>query len=251
MLASLSLVIPAYNEAAAIRAGKLRSAAEWSASRSFPVELILVDDGSLDETAQLAKGEADRVISIAHGGKAAAIMAGIRAAQHEIVLFCDMDQATPIAEADRLLAHLGDEADIVIGSRGMARSGAGFGRYLLSWGQVSLRGILLRLRLTDTQCGFKAFSREAANLILDHMHVYRPGATCAPSRASVTSGFDVEFLYVGRRLGYRIREQNVVWRYQETRRVHLLRDAWQGVADLLKIRAAALAGRYPRRSGPG
>src|SRR5690606_6024962 len=92
----LSVVIPAYNEAAAIQAGKLKAVVDWFHNQTIPVEVIVVDDGSQDNTAALARQDADRVFSIPHAGKAAAIVAGIRAAQGEIILFSDMDQATPV-----------------------------------------------------------------------------------------------------------------------------------------------------------
>ena len=95
----LSVVIPAYNEASALRAGKLARLASWLAEQAMETELIVVDDGSADGTAELAESAADRVIRIPHAGKAAAIVAGIEQSAGRVVLFSDMDQATPITEA--------------------------------------------------------------------------------------------------------------------------------------------------------
>jgi glycosyltransferase involved in cell wall biosynthesis len=246
---TLSLIIPAYNEAAAIQSGKLSRVTDWMRAQAFPIELIVVDDGSQDETARLAQPLVSRVISIAHAGKAAAIVTGMQQAAGEIVLFSDMDQATPITEAGKLLAVLPHTAEIAIGSRGLARPGAPAGRYVLSWGQAILRYALLGLKLTDTQCGFKAMTRAAALEILDHLYLYHPGRARRLQGPSVTSGFDVEFLFVARCLGRRVVEVPVVWNYQETRRVSLVRDAWRGVSDLLAIAFAGLGGRYPKRRG--
>ena len=242
----LSIIIPAYNEASAINAGKLARVSTWIAEQPFSVELLVVDDGSQDATAELAQPLADRVLSIPHAGKAAAIVKGIQEASGEIILFTDMDQATPIPEAVHLLAALNAGADIAIGSRGLIRPGAPPGRYLLSWGQVALRSLLIGLKLADTQCGFKAMTHRAAVEILNNLQLYRPNHLGALQGPSVTSGFDVEFLFVGQRLGYQIQEVPVVWNYQETRRVNLIKDAWRGIKDLLNILQADIKGKYPK-----
>ena len=91
-MSDLSIVIPAYNEAQAIAAGKLARVTAWLATQPYTTELLVVNDGSNDATAELAQALATRVITIPHQGKAAAIMAGIKAAQGELILFTDMDQ---------------------------------------------------------------------------------------------------------------------------------------------------------------
>lgn len=245
-MAFLSIVIPAYNEALAIHAGKLNRVSAWLAAQTFEAELIVVDDGSQDDTAQLAQMIADKVIRIPHAGKAAAIVAGIQQSKGEIILFTDMDQATPISEAPKLLKAISQSADVAIGSRGLVRPGAPVSRYILSWGQVALRTVLLGLRIADTQCGFKAITRTAAQDVLDHLYIYHPERALVIKGPSVTSGFDVEFLFVARRLGYCIREMPVVWNYQETRRVSLLKDTLRGIRDLLNILIADLGGNYPK-----
>ena len=214
----LSIVIPAYNEESAIRAGKLAQVHDWLQAQPFASELIVVDDQSQDNTAQLAEAHADRVVRIPHAGKAAAVIAGIRAAQGHLVLFSDMDQATPITEAAKLIKELDDGAHIAAGSRGLVRRGAPAGRYLLSWGQAVAKYVLLGLTITDTQCGFKAFTRQAAFDIINHLVVYAPHRLGTVNGPSVTSGFDVEFLFVAQRLGYCVREVPVEWSYQRTRR---------------------------------
>ncbi|MCB0085202.1 MAG: glycosyltransferase [Caldilineaceae bacterium] len=245
-MSDLSIVIPAYNEAQAIASGKLARVTAWLAAQPYTTELLVVDDGSSDATAELAQPLATRVITIPHQGKAAAIMAGIAAAQGALILFTDMDQATPITHASTLLAALAGGADIAIGSRGWGRAGAPLGRYLLSWGQITVRTLMIGLYLTDTQCGFKAMRRDAALAILQHLHRYRPDQLTVLDAPSVTSGFDVELLFVAQRLGYQIREIPITWNYQETRRVNLLRDAWRGIHDLYTIRIADWRGAYPR-----
>ncbi|MBE0696740.1 MAG: glycosyltransferase [Anaerolineaceae bacterium] len=242
----LSIVIPAYNEEYAIRAGKLRQVQEWLHRQPYASELIVVNDESIDNTAALAQESASRVLHIRHAGKAAAVIAGIRAAQGQVVLFSDMDQATPINETPGLLAALAHGSDIAVGSRGVLRKGAPPGRYLLSWGQIILKSMLLGLRMTDTQCGFKAFYREVALDVINHLVVYAPSRLGTLEGPSVTSGFDVEFLFVARRLGYKIREVPVQWNYQQTSRINLVRDSRRGLRDLLKIVLAKLTGEYKK-----
>jgi dolichyl-phosphate beta-glucosyltransferase len=252
----LSIVIPAYNEAQAIRSGKVRSVLDWIAAQPFDTEVLVVDDGSTDDTAALAAAAGARVLTIPHAGKASALMAGIQAAGAEWLLFSDMDQATPIAEAAHLLAHT-NAAQCIIGSRGLVRTGAPPGRYLLSGGHVVLRRIFTGLRITDTQCGFKLIASDAARRVTAALRIYAPGTARVLKSPSVTSGFDVEFLFVAKRLGYRIVEVPVAWDYQRSRRVNLARDALRGVWDLLRLKLHQLRGHYPAapcagtEAGPG
>jgi glycosyltransferase involved in cell wall biosynthesis len=246
----LSVVIPAFNEADNIRHGALDQVVGYLSGRSYAYELIVVDDGSQDETAALAEGYAAshpgvRVIREPHRGKAHTVVAGILAAEGELVLFTDMDQATPIGEVERLLPWFERGYDLVIGSRGTVRRNAPLSRRLMSRGQVVLRDLILDLGpITDTQCGFKAFRRGPIREVLARLSVYDPRAGGPIDGAAVTAGFDVELLYVARRLGYQVREVPVEWDYQRTRRVSLLRDSVHGLRDLLRIRLADLRGAY-------
>jgi dolichyl-phosphate beta-glucosyltransferase len=246
----LTIVIPAYNEVANIRAGALHKVARYLAAQDYACEVLVVDDGSEDETAALAGQFAQhhdsfRVLRAPHRGKAPAIATGMLAAQGEIVLFSDMDQATPIGEAAKLLPWFGQGYDIVIGSRGTARRNAPWWRKLMSRSQIVLRSVILGFRhITDTQCGFKAFRREAVGPILGRLSLYGAESNRPVEGATVSSGFDVEALFVARKLGYRIKEVPVEWDYQRTRRVNLLRDSARGVRDLLRIRLADWRGAY-------
>ena len=234
--------------------GKLAAAAAWLAALPSATQLLVVDDGSGDDTAALAEGVADRVVSIPHSGKAAAIVSGIRAASSELVLVMDMDQATPVAEGRKLLAVLRHRKDIAIGSRGLIRRGAPLSRCVVSWGHVALRRLLLGMPVVDTQCGFKAMSRAAALDVLASLRLYHPARMTPIRGPSVTSGFDTEFLFVARRLGYRVHEVPVGWNYEDTRRVNLARDAWHGARDLARIAVTDIGGGYPApstvRDGP-
>jgi glycosyltransferase involved in cell wall biosynthesis len=214
--------------------------------KTYPAagELIVVNDGSTDATVTLAGSIAGRVISIPHSGKAAALMAGMTAALHDHIIFLDMDQATPITEADKLLKVLEKSVDIVVGSRVLLRRHAPLSRYVLSVGHVFFRRLLLSLSFLDTQCGFKACTRQAAREIMSHLIIYNP-ATMTPVKGSrVNSGFDAEFLLVGFCRGFRIAEVPVHWNYQQTRRTNLFREACYGLQDLFAIAWQKMRGNY-------
>ncbi len=232
---SLSIVIPAFNEESAIANGNLSLVANWLQENIQESELIVVSDGSEDQTEALASRVADRVVNIPHSGKAGAIIAGIKEAQGEVVLFTDMDLDTPLAEAAKLLDAISQGANIAIGSRGKNRPGAPLHRHILSCGHVLVRKILLNLDLSDTQCGFKAFNREVALRILGKMRIYRTDSLRPGTGYNVNSGFDLEFLFVARRLGYRIDEIPVRWKYSQGGRVRFFKEAFRGLSDILRI----------------
>jgi len=249
----LSVVIPAYNETANLQAGALDKVADYLAAQPYTHEVLVVDDGSEDETASLVEAFAHehsgfRLIRSSHGGKAHAVATGLLAARGEVVLFSDMDQATPIAELDKLLPWFEKGYAVVVGSRGTARRNAPAWRKIMSRSQIILRDVILGLReVTDSQCGFKAFRGEATRPILESLRLYGTLNGAVVSGAAVTSGFDVEVLFVARKLGYRIKEVPVEWDYRRTRRVNLLKDSWRGLRDLVSIRLTDWRGAYNAR----
>jgi len=253
----LSVVIPAYNEEANIRAGALDKVARYLAAQGYPYEVLVVDDGSEDDTAALAEAFAQqhvgfRVIRASHRGKAPTVATGMLAAEGQVVLFTDMDQATPIGEAAKLLPWFDRGYDVVIGSRGTVRRNAPWWRKIMSRSQIVLRSLVLGFgQITDTQCGFKAFRGEAVEPILSRLSLYGELADKEIRGATVTSGFDVEMLFVARKLDYRIKEVLVEWDYQRTRRVNLLKDSARGLRDLLRIRLADLRGAYAVKKAEG
>jgi Glycosyltransferases involved in cell wall biogenesis len=252
----LSVVIPAYNEASNILAGSLDSVAAYLSSQRYAYEVIVVDDGSSDDTLSLAEAFAAgnlgfRVIRNPHRGKAFTVATGLRAARGEIALFTDMDQATPIEETAKLLPWFAQGYDVVIGSRGTYRRNAPLWRKFMSRSQILLRNLILGFKdITDTQCGFKAFRGSVIAPILDHLYLYNFSQPAETKGATVTAGFDVELLFVAQRLGYRIKEVPVAWDYRHSRRVNLLRDSLRGLRELIEIRAADLRGAYDGHRHP-
>jgi dolichyl-phosphate beta-glucosyltransferase len=246
---SLSLIIPAYNEATRI-ADTIREAVAWLTGQSFATELIVVDDGSDDATADLAERALSelgcgRVLRIAHGGKAAAVRAGMLAATCEQIAFSDADLATPLPYLTELRAMLAAGCDIAIGSRegaGARRIGEPPYRHLMGRVFNGLVRLLLVPGVHDTQCGFKLFRTEVARDLLRRSRLYRDGGQVI-SGPRVTA-FDVELLTISRLSGYRICPVPVVWSYGEGSKVRPARDTWHNVRDVLDVWIAAKRGQY-------
>ncbi len=246
---SLSLVIPAYNEALRIQQ-TLHTAWSYLQQQPYESELLLVDDGSLDATAALAKDFASshpgtRVLTIPHGGKAAAVRAGMLAARGELIAFSDADLATPLDYLATFRAAALNGADVVIGSRegeGARRIGEPAYRHIMG------RLFYLFVRLTvlpaiqDTQCGFKLFRREAAHDILARARLY--ASPDDPVHGPRVTAFDVELLVIARRLGYRIKAIPVVWTYGSMSKVNPVSDTLTNIRDVLRVKWHDLRGWY-------
>lgn len=244
----LSIVIPAYNEETNIRLGTLEKVAAYLSKQTYSWEVIVVDDGSSDGTSKLldqfaATNSGFRVMHNSHQGKAGTVISGMLSGTGEIILFSDLDQATPLMELDKLLPWFAKGYDIVIGSRSGRREGAPLTRRVMARGFMLLRSYILGLHnIVDTQCGFKAFRGPVARDIFGRLRLYSNKHQVSGS--SVTAGFDIEVLFLGRKLKYKIKEVSVEWHYVETRRVSPLRDSWLGLLDILTIRLMAWQGRY-------
>ena len=237
----LSLVVPAYNEAQRI-APTLSAIGAWRRLQSFEVELLVVDDGSSDDTVAVAERLSREVggLRVLSGepnrGKGYAVARGMREARGRVRLFLDADGSTPIEEAGRLLEAIRGGADVAIGSR--RAPGAATGQkqpwYRRLWSLLANRVVQAGLLdgIHDTQCGFKAFSARAAASVFGRVR---------------TSGwgFDLEALAVARRLGFSIAELPVRWSDDRRSRVRIS-DAWRITREFLRIRRAVLSGAYDK-----
>lgn len=245
----LSVVIPSFDEMANLQKGVLDKVEHYLSKQNFDYEVIIVDDGSKDGSREFVERFVEenknfRILENEHLGKAGAVTAGVLSSHGEYVLFTDMDQATPIEELEKLLAHIKHKADIIIGSRNRTRKGAPLTRQIMANAAIILRSLLIGLpEIKDTQCGFKLFSKKAAWDIFTKLRDVHKGFS-AIKGSSVTAGFDMELLYIGEKLGYKIVEVPVEWLYVETRRVNPIIDSIEGVFDLIKIKRNIMQGIY-------
>lgn len=236
----LSVVIPMYNEAHRLRRS-LPQLAGYFREQPYSVELVVVDDGSSDNTVELARevlgGRDDvRVIeSKPNRGKGHAVKVGMLAARGEVVLFTDADLSTPPDEMEKFWEWFDQGYDIVIGSRKM--KGANIERHQPLWresmgkvftwltNRIATRGI------SDITCGFKAFKNDAAQELF--------------SRSIIDDwSFDAEVLFIAQQHRKRIKEVPVRWHDERGTKVRILRDATRAMLGLLRIRLNGLKGIY-------
>jgi dolichyl-phosphate beta-glucosyltransferase len=244
-----TVVIPAYNESFRV-AKSLRTVLAYLADQDYVSNVLLVDDGSTDDTASAARSVQNdysnlEVKTITHGGKAAAVLWGMGHATGDMILFADADLATPISYLNRFREAVDRGADVVIGSREGAtakRIGEPEFRHLMGRGFNLMVRMLLLPGIHDTQCGFKLFTANARDEILPRLQLYRAQDE-AFSSPKVTA-FDVELLVVARRLGLDIAIEPVTWTYGEQSKVNPIGDTLTNFSDVAHVKWNDLRGRY-------
>lgn len=235
-----SIIIPAYNEAA--RLGKtLDRVLAYVSDQNWDAEVIVVNDGSRDETPDLVRRYSLDHASVrlienpGNHGKGYSVRNGMLNAKGEILLFSDADLSSPIEEAPKLFAALATGADIAIGSRWLRPETQTHRQSLLRQFYGRLYNLVLRvvlgLNFKDTQCGFKAFTGKAARRVF-------------PAQKIERWGFDPELLYLARKRGLKVVEVPVAWAHAEGTRISPLRDGLRMFLEVLTIRWNALSGKY-------
>ena len=244
---SYSIVIPAYNEAKRLPRA-LEPILAFIEAKSWDAEVIVVNDGSTDDTADVvreysAKNPAVILIdNLVNCGKGQSIRDGIRRATGDIIIFADADNSTPIEDAEKLVQAIDEGADIAIGSRWVDRNlqvhpQPWYRRLNGRLYNLLLRSIL-NLDYKDTQNGFKAFTRAAAKTVFS---LQRIGGW----------GFDAEVLYLAQKFGFTVAEIPVEYTYYaEGSKIRPYRDGARMLSELLKVRWYAQTGAYSTNASP-
>ena len=238
-----SIVIPAYNESARIPA-TLQSVLSYVRAQGWSTEVIVVNDGSRDATADLvrefARGapEVRLIENPGNRGKGYSVRNGLLQALGEVVMFTDADLSAPIEEAQGLFAAIAQGADIAIGSRWLEKGRQTHRQplYRQFFGRCfnAVTRAVMGLRFADTQCGFKAFTRTAAQTVFQLQTIEG-------------WGFDPEILFIAVKRGYRIVEVPVSWAHDERTRMSYLKDGMKMLEEVAAIRWNALLGRYDKK----
>ncbi len=234
---SLSIVIPAFNEESRL-GPTLNAVIEYVGRQNLMAEIIVVDDGSTDRTAELAENfasEHSMVRLVRNGenrGKGYSVRHGMQEAKGEIMLMCDADLSVPIEQCEHLIAALDDGYDIAIGSRALNEElilkRPPFYRRICSSSYRAMVRNLLGLEFKDTQCGFKAFTREAARRIFAMQKIEQ-------------WGFDPEILLIGSLMEFRIKEVAVETFHREGSKINPILDSIKMFIELLMIRRHVFA----------
>jgi dolichyl-phosphate beta-glucosyltransferase len=230
---SLTIVIPAYNEEKRIQA-TLKELNRTILPVKTKPKIIVVDDGSKDRTGKIAKKFGAEVITFKKNkGKGAAVKAGVLASRTEWTLFMDADMSTPMSMLERFITHL--DSDMIIASRNLPESELPlkqptFRRLLGKGFPLIVRMIALR-RIKDTQCGFKLMRTKQAKEIFEKMTIDR-------------FGFDVEVIYIAKKMKLKIKEIPVVWKNDPRSKVHPIKDAARMFRDVIQIRINDLRKKY-------
>jgi len=240
METTYSIIIPAFNEHERI-AATLDKVLSHLEQQKWEAEVLVVDDGSTDSTAELVGEYARRYSAVrllqnpGNRGKGYSVRHGMSQAAGELLLFSDADLSAPIAEAGKLFARLAAGVDVAIGSRWLdpALQTARQPFYRQFFGRIFnlLLRVTLGLRFKDTQCGFKAFTRRAAQLIFARQRIER-------------WGFDPELLFLAGKLGLKVEEVPVEWADDPRSKVRPLRDGLRIFSEMLRIRWYSLTGKY-------
>lgn len=237
----LSIVIPAYNEEERI-IPTIGAIASHVSDIGIAWELLIADDGSKDQTVAMVEdlGFANlRVLKAPqNGGKGRAVQRGMLAARGKYVLFSDADNSTPIEEVSKFINALDAEGyDVAVGSRaveGAEAANKSLFRHILSSGLRMIVRVGLHIKVNDTQCGFKMYTREASH----RLH---------SAQTIMGFSFDLEVLYLAFKVGYKVKEIPVAWVDAPGSKVDTRKEVQRFLRDIIKIKMTDFKGIYQRR----
>jgi len=247
-----SIVIPAYNEADKITT-TLTQIISYMRTFSNSFEIVVVDDGSKDNTADIVEKYLEnnscpeiKLIRNVHKGKGPAVWAGVMNSEGDYIYTADADLSTPMTELKKLSIWIKDHNfDIVIASRegaGAQRIDEPFYRHIMGRVFNYVVQIFALPGIKDSQCGFKLFKKDAAKKVFKKLKIY--GEIAKPTDKPFLGAWDVEVLYLARKLGYRIKEVPVTWVYVKTTRLSPVKDSLKMFFDVMKVRINYFKGFY-------
>lgn len=239
-----SIILPAFNESARL-GPSLQKAVDFVRGHQWDAEIVVVNDGSRDETAAIVQGFMAQAPEIrllenpGNHGKGYSVRNGMLNARGEILLFSDADFSSPIGEAVKLIGAIEEGADVAFGSRWLLAETQTKRQSLLRQFVGRAYNLLMRLTLglpyRDTQCGFKAFTRQAAEAIFTRQQIEG-------------WGFDPEILFIARKFGLKMIEVPVEWANDDRSKINPIVDGVKMFIELLTIRVNSLSGKYKQPS---
>lgn len=239
-----SIVIPAYNEANRI-VRSIDKISEYFKNKKISYEIVAVNDGSKDNTLKILKDLAKKYKELKilgdniNRGKGYAVKTGVINSKGVYILFTDADLSTPIDELDNLFKYIGSGYDVVMGSRSIDKRKVKlkqpFYRRFLGGMLRAYYSLIIfpKNPPTDSQCGFKLFTKKAANFLFRKQTIYR-------------EMFDIEILYLARKYRFKVKEVPVIWVNNPDSRINLVKCVTYGSLDLFKIRLYDLLGKYKK-----
>lgn len=248
-MTKVSIIIPNYNEHENLLRGVLDEVHKYLQNVDYTYEVIISDDGSSDDSPKyidnfVKKHKAFKLLKNPHGGKAAAVWAGIQAAKGDIILFSDMDQSTPLKEIEKLLPYYDQGYGVVFGSRGRMRENFPIQRQVMSWGFRQVRQIFLLRGIVDTQCGFKSMLRSVALEVFPRLQIIREPKN---AKGWSVSAFDVELLFIAQKRGYKLKEVDVTWKDRDVakgKQKNFINESLDMLKQIMRVTLNDKNGKY-------
>ncbi len=245
-----SIVIPAYNESDKI-INTLSNVVSFMDYFNPDYEVLVCNDGSVDSTASLVRDFSKehpkiKLVDNSHRGKGPTIWSGVMTAEGDFIYVADADLSAPMSELKKMYVWISEQNyDLVIASRegiGANRVGEPFYRHLMGRIFNLLVQSVLLPGIKDSQCGFKLFKKDAAKQLFAKLKVYGPEAL--EIKDAYLGAFDVEVLYIAKKLGFRVKEVPVTWQYVKTTRLNPIADSLKMARDVLLVKINYSKGVY-------